>query len=517
MLHRKLRNGLGAMSLFAASLLPYNHAEADVPVEYHASVTAQASSESLAPYMLGSWNQGRFAEGSGFWQEAGLVKNLDLNKRFSWSAGVDYIAGYGSKTDYDRWHLQSKSWSEHGVRRAAFRIQQLFGEVKYRSLFLTLGQKYSTSPIVDESLSSGDVVRSCNASPIPGVAAGFLDFQNIPFTKGWVQIEGQLMYGRMTDSGFKDREFNYYAGVKSINLWYNYKRVHFRTNPSKPFHVIVGLQAAGLFAGASQTYQKGELKKDIVRGFRLKDAFNMLLPTEGGENYYTGSHLGSWDFKANYDFKNGSRLSGYFEWLWEDGSGIGKLNGWDGLWGLQYEFPRKGIVSKIAIEYLDFVNQSGPIHFDPEDHPGNHLSGRAEGADDYYNNGDYGAYTNYGMGIGTPFLVAPVYNRNGALDYLHNRARGCHVAMEGNPNASWSYRAMYSYQRAGGNGWTPAMSRKHSNSLMVEAKTTPLKNCRGFEIGARLALDSGDLRGNNFGMQLRLGYSGEFSFKSSKK
>ncbi len=508
----RLRRLLTA-ALCTAAFAPH----AEVPLEYHASVAAQASSESLAPYMLGSWNGGRYVEGNGIWQEAGISKPLDRDSRFSWSAGVDYIAGWGSETDYDRWHPDTKGWGTNADRRPILRLQQLFGEIKYRSLFLTAGMKYSRSGIVDDALSSGDLIRSNNASPIPGVAVGFIDFQDIPFTKGWVQIDGELMYGRMTDSGFKDREFNFYSGVRAINLWYNYKRVYFRTKPTQPFSVTVGLQAAGLFGGASYTYQKGVIKRDIVRGFKLKDAFQMLIPREGGEAYYTGSHIGSWDLKATCRLRDSSTLSAYFEWLWEDGSGIGKMNGFDGLWGLEYKFARKGAVTKIVAEYLDFVNQSGPIHFAPQDHPYNDLTGHAQGADDYYNNGDYGAYTNYGMSIGTPFLKAPVYNRSGMLSYMHNRSRGFHLALGGDPSDRWSYRAMVSYQRAGGNGWMPVTRRLHNTSAMLEAKVLPLTSLPGFEISARMAFDSGSLRGDNFGAQLRFAYSGDLNIKSGKK
>ena len=60
----------------------------------------------------------------------------------------------------------------------------------------------------------------------------------------------------------------------------------------------------------------------------------MLLPSkDGGEGFVSGNHLGTWDIKAGYAFANGSELSAYCSRLWEDGSGIGKLNGWDGLSG----------------------------------------------------------------------------------------------------------------------------------------------------------------------------------------
>ncbi|MDE5757063.1 MAG: capsule assembly Wzi family protein, partial [Allobaculum sp.] len=312
-------------------------------------------------------------------------------------------------------------------------------------------------------------------------------------------------------------EFNYYQGIEAINLWYNYKRCYFRTNPEKKFHVTVGMQAAAVFGGSAYTYHGGELSKTEDRGFRLKDALQMLFPLEGGENYYTGNHVGSWDFKAIYRLHDESQLSAYFQWPWEDGSGIGKMNGWDGLWGLQYDFGRKGIVSKIVAEYLDFTNQSGPMHFDPEDIPDNPLTGHAQGADNYYNNDYYGSYAYYGMSIGTPFLVAPIYNRNGVLSFLHNRARGFHAAMEGYPTDRFYYRMMVGYQVAGGSGRLPDFRKSHSTSAMLEGRMQPVRTLPGFELGLTLAFDRGSLRGNNLGARLQISYSGDFNFKRNSR
>lgn len=483
---------------------------ADVPIEYHASVTAQASSRSLAPYMLGSWNQGRYVEGNGIWQDASAEKQLDMTKRFSWSAGVGYIAGVGRKTDYACWDSSTETWGENRAGRNAFRITQLFGQLKYRGVFLTIGMKNSKSGIVDDDLSSGDLTRSNNATPIPGIAAGFIDFVDIPFTKGWLQINGEIMYGKMMDSRFKAREFNYFDGVFAQSLWYNYKRCYFRTNPEKNFYITIGMQAAGMFGGWDAKYKEGKIIRTDDRGFKLEDVFQMFFPREGGENYYTGNHVGTWDFKADYKLRNGSQLSAYFEWPWEDGSGIGRMNGWDGLWGIQYDFGRRGIVSKALVEYLDFTNQSGPIHFDPEDNPFNPLTGHAQGADDYYNNDYYGAYSNYGMSIGTPFLMSPIYNLNGSLAYLHNRARGFHLALEGNPTEWLEYRVMGGYQKAGGSGSMPAYRRKSTTSALLDVKIRPFRNTPQLELGLKLAFDKGDLRGDNFGAQLQFTYRGLF-------
>ena len=78
------------------------HAADPIELEYHASLTAQASSQRLAPYMIGSWNQGRYSQGNGIWQEGGIFKELNMNRRFSWGAGFEYIVGVGSEKAYDR-------------------------------------------------------------------------------------------------------------------------------------------------------------------------------------------------------------------------------------------------------------------------------------------------------------------------------------------------------------------------------------------------------------------------------
>ncbi|MDE5848647.1 MAG: capsule assembly Wzi family protein [Muribaculaceae bacterium] len=485
-------------------------ASADIQVEYQASVTGQASTGQLAPYMLGSWNQGKYTEGNGLWQEAGLIKRLDMNRRFDWSAGFDYIAGIGEKSEYARWDGKTETWGESSLRRNAFRVQQLFGEIKYRAVYLTLGMKEQHSLIVDDRLSSGDLTRSNNATPIPGIGAGFIDFVDIPFTKGWLQINGEIMYGRMMDSRFKEREFNHYEGVFSQHLWYNYKRCYFRTNPDKNLYITIGMQAAGMFGGWDAKYKAGVIVRTEKRGFKLADVFQMFFPREGGENYYTGNHIGTWDFKADYKLRDGSRLSAYFEWPWEDGSGIGRMNGWDGLWGLQFTSGRQGAVNKVVVEYLDFTNQSGPIHYDPEDNPFNPLTGHAQGADDYYNNDYYGAYTNYGMSIGTPFLMSPIYNHNGSLAYLHNRARGFHAAIEGSPTSWLDYRVMAGYQKAGGSGRLPDYTRKSTVSAMLDVTTRPFRNTPQLELGLKMAMDKGELRGDNFGAQLQITYRGLF-------
>jgi len=481
-----------------------------ITLNYRLSLLASVSTGNNAPYMLGSWDYGRMTGSGGVWNNGCVVRQMSLDRRFDWGGGVEYMLGYGTSADYLRWNEASASFRSHGVRQAALRMQQLYAELKYRACYVTVGMKASHSGIVDDTLSSGDFTRSNNARPIPGVSLGFVDFQNIPFTNGWLQIDGEVMYGKMTDSRFKKQQFGYYSGILATDLMYTYKRCYFRTRPDRPLSVVFGMQAAGTFGGSSIYYEKGKIVLEKHRGFHINDIWEMFIPFEGKEDYYKGSSLGSWDFKAKYSFRDGSSLCAYFEWPWEDGSGIGRRNGWDGIWGLQYNFARNGVISKIVLEYLDFTNQSGPVHFSPGDAPGTNLTSEATGGDDYYNNDYYGPYANYGMSIGTPFIMSPLYNKDGFPEYCRNRARGFHAAVAG-AFGEFSYRAMVSYQVAGGSGRFPARERLSDTSAMADLIWTPRNIMQGLSLRASAAFDAGRLRGNNFGMMIGINYSGDFT------
>ena len=63
---------------------------------------------------------------------------------------------------------------------------------------------------------------------------------------------------------------------------------------------------------------------------------------------------------------------------------MAKLNGWDGLWGVEYKSNHKQAINGIVIEYLQTTNMSGPLHGLQ-----NSVVGKTGGADNYYNNGYY--------------------------------------------------------------------------------------------------------------------------------
>ena len=479
-------------------------------VDYSATAFGQASSEEFAPYFIGALNGGRTSAANSVVLDLQASVALDLSRRFSWGAGVEVLSGATSSVDYQRY--SSNGWTLSNGKPAAAWIQQLYGELKYRQVFLRVGQKQQHSFLLDETISSGDLTRSSNARGIPGVEAGFIDFVDIPLTNGWVQINGVIEYGRYLDSDFKEEQFNYYHGQITSDLNYTYKRCYFRTRPTERLVLTIGMQTAGQFGGSYRRYASGKLTGSDNRGFKIKDVFKMFFPTQGGaDGYYEGNSLGSWDVKLQYRLHSGDELSVVFQGPWEDGSGIGRCNQFDGLWGIYYHSAKRQLVSAAALEYLTFTNQSGPIHWSAHDAPGTTITAESSGGDDYYNSEYYGSFTNYGIAQATPFLVAPLYNLNGAPFFLHNRARGVHAAISGWLSNVFSYVVKYSWQQAWGKGRVPATHCLIDNSASISANYSAHRLLAGLSFSAQVAFDAGSLRGDNFGALLGVTYSGNFS------
>lgn len=473
-----------------------------------ASVEATAGSGEFAPLYIASNRRGTLSSADNVVLSAGAVRPMECDRRLSYGYGVELWGGYSSAVGYNRYDVSTDSWGMNRRRPPALWLQQLYGEVKWRSLTASAGMKHEGSPIVDDRLSGGDMIRSANARPIPGVRAGFAGFQPVPLTSGWLEISGELEYGRFADDGWWRDHSALYNGHVAQGEWMVYRRMHLRTDPGRPLTVTLGVQCASQIGGTTTYYRDGEIAKVEHRGHKVADFIKILAPVEkGAEDYVLGNTLGTWDLKATAVVRGGWSLSGYFQWIWEDGSGMAKLNGWDGLWGIELKAPSAAaIVSGVVVEYLDLTNQSGPIHWAPGDHPSTSITSEATGADDYYNNAYYNAYAYYGMGMGRATVMSPLYNTDGYMSYIGNRTRGIHVGVEGRIGRV-GYRVLAGWRKAYGNGYEAMIPARRSTSLMAEA-SMPLRSVPGVRIGVQGAIDRGRLPANASAAAVSLTYSG---------
>ena len=493
-----------------------------IAVDYQVGVTLNTGGKEFAPYHIASNRRGTLTQQHSALMSAALWHELDTTRRLAWGAGIEVWGGYSSSAGYQRYDATSEVMTTSSQHPARLWLQQLWLEGKYRGAFVCLGQKDIDPAIVSRSLSSGDLVMSGNARAPFGMRMGFVNFQNVPFTRGWLQIKGEIGYYRLGDTQWLQNHYNYYNDFITTGYWFNYKNAYFRTNPAKPLVLTVGMQAACQFGGRVTYYGEGQVWRYVNMRTNFKSFWRAFIPGSGGNNegdmiYFEGNHMGSWDVALEYKLNRGRELRFYYQSPWEDGSGIGKLNGFDGLWGLEYRREGHAVVRGVVAEFLTLMNQSGPLHFAhkdfaSEDHPGGSDIGHsATGSDDYYNNYCYTGYHNRGMAIGSPMAKSPIYNTDGYLRFTDNRLRGFHLGIMGDIGSQVSYRALLTWRRSLGTPFVPHREPLVGTSMMLEAIYTPLW-LHGLEVKAQLAHDHGSLLGNNTGAMLSIFYNGNFSF-----
>lgn len=487
--------------------------DAPKPIFYEAAVTATAGSGRFAPFLMSANRYGTITSSDNILMSAAIGREIDPDRRFSYGFGLKLYGGLSSSVSYERYSSQDDLWYMHDERPSSFWIQSLYGEVKWRSIYLSFGMKEKGSMLLDNRLSSGDMTRSANARPIPELSGGLVDFRDIPLTRGWLQVEGELSYGKFTDPQWWRNHADYYNSKIVSGIWYTYRRLYLRTKPDMPLSVTFGLQSTALFGGETQYYYKGQLVKTDKRGIKFADFFKIIVPADAGdtEDFAMGNTLGSYDFKATYRFKRGSRLSAYFEWPWEDGSGLAKRNGFDGLYGVEYRSSEGKAIEAALIEYLDLTNQSGPIHWAPGDHPGTGLTGQATGADDYYNNAYYQSYANYGIGMGNAMVMSPIYNQDGYMAFVGTRMRGVNVAAAGMLSRSVGWEAKVGWRKAYGSGYVALLPSRKAWSVSAGGSWR-CGGVPGLSLDFSIAFDRGDLPGNAFGCLAGITYGGNLSF-----
>ncbi|MDE6049831.1 MAG: capsule assembly Wzi family protein [Paramuribaculum sp.] len=487
----------------------YAEEPADTFASWRAEGIATLSSGSFAPHYLVANRFGIVSSGDNYLLSAKVERDLDKSCRFSYAFGVQFIGGYTSEVVYRKFDKSLDGFVKNPMTPSRAYLQQLYAAAKWRSLFFMAGMKEFEPALVDRELSSGDLIHSGNIRPIPQVRAGFVDFQPVPFTSGKLKIQGEFAYGKFTDAKWGEKHSDHYNSFTTSGIWYVYRRLYFRLDTSRLFSLTFGAQAAGQFGGKSVYMKRGEVDRVDNRGIKFVDFFKMIVPMDvSKEGFCQGNTLGSWDIKADFRLKSGMKISGYVEFPWEDGSGMAKLNGFDGLYGVVLSIgENKPALEAAAVEYLDLTNQSGPIHFDPDDYAGTNMTSQATGADDYYNNKFYNSYSNYGMIAGTPMVMGPIYNLDGYNCVIGNRMRGVHVAARGWLHGNMSWEAKFGWRKAYGNGFMALVPPRHSYSALASFKwyVPAVKN---LTVKGSLALDRGKLPANTFGAEISVAYSG---------
>lgn len=448
-------------------------------LSYQVETGISVSGGEYTPFWLTANKQGLSSvEKNSGYLRAGLFREMEKEKRFSYAFGVDLAAAYRFTS--------------------TFMIQQLYADLKYRCLGVSIGSKERTSELNDPLLSSGGVTFSGNARPIPQVRVGIPTYTVIPGTKSWLAIKGHIAYGMFTDDGWQ-KDFVLAGGNYTEHVLYHSKDVYLKVGNLEKFPLTLegGLEMAAQFGG---NVYRGNEKIDMPNG--IKDFFRVFIPSAGGSNTpigeqtnVYGNHLGSWNFALTWQIDQAWKLRTYYEHFFEDHSQMFGQYGWkDGLVGVEISFPKNPVIGRFVYEYLGTKDQSGAVYWDhtPE------IPEQVSGTDNYYNHGYYLGWQHWGMGVGNPLLASPIYNKDGSITFTSNRVKGHHFGLTGNPLADLRYRVLVSVSRNWGTYGVPFYEVKRNANALVELTYCPHR-LQGWEFTASLGLDRGSLLGASSG------------------
>ena len=426
---------------------------------YRAETFGSVATGENTPFWMLYHNWGMVPlDADNFYVRGGVFHQQTINKDWSFNAGFD-LAGS----------------SPHAYSNNVW-VQQLYGEVNWKSLRLNIGAKEDYISLLNPYLSSGDFALSNNARPLPEIKGSIPEFILVPYTKGNMYIKGHFAVGYYLDGKWQEETARPHNRNYTKDILSHHKSIYFRfgnIEKKNKLQFTLGLNHQAQWGGELYKYQyvKETKQREYVvqnQPQGLDDLFRVAIAKEGSPSssgadtaYVAGSSIGAYLFKFDYRLKNNTVLSLYKQHFFEDGSGLGFENYRDGLYGFEYKSQKKSALSGVVFEYIYTKHQGGPIHLQmlPEFDPG--FPNRADGNDSYYNNCDYlQGPTYFGRTKGTPLFLSPEYNKDGNINFKSSRIISWHLGVEGYLLPTLQYRLLATTGQSWGLYYFPFTSVK---------------------------------------------------------
>ncbi|MGF1670060.1 MAG: capsule assembly Wzi family protein, partial [Balneolaceae bacterium] len=338
----------------------------DRPVLYNVS-TSFLGSTSDTPFWHYTNTSGQIRSGSSVNNLTSLAVAMPFREQHD---GIDFSAGA---------ELASRL-SDTGN---TIHFQQLYGSLQLGVFRLSIGRFYQTIGMTMQELSTGSMMQSRNATPVPKISIDMTRFVDVPRTNGIVQFKGHYSDGKLESDRFVDSPFIH---QKSFYLKFNIERME----------AIGGFVHNVTWGGTDPNI--GRLPQGfsdylrVVIGKGARDDSN--VPTQGQITNKIGNTVAAYDLALRYHFNN-FHLIGYRMIYLEDTVSLLLRSFWDGMYGLGYRRTdgSRSLFSGVLYEYMDTIRQ---------DSQGNYPRGRAN----YYGHSVYrSGWTFNGNVLGNPLLT----------------------------------------------------------------------------------------------------------------
>jgi len=483
-----MKKAIVFLLFFCLSTIPV---AAQNKIDYKAELFSSVGSGDYTPFWITGNTYGivPLKVNNGYLRAA-LSWNRSLSADWSLEAGADLLAAANHT---------SNIW-----------VQQLYTDISFRNLKLSIGSKERYNSMLDRELSVGDFDYSGNARPIPEINFSFPRFTLVPFTKDRLLFKADFAVGKSFENNYI-RETKPEGAGYSLDVLWHHKSLFFKLEDPQerfPFTLLFGLEHAVQWGGWTNYKDFGTLPgsyKDLLRVIAGKQGDANALDSD--QINVLGNHQGTYNVKVAYKHKS-FEAALYKQHYFDDNSGMEYANWRDGIWGIETEFHGQPYVKKVVLEYFQSTNQSGPMHFLEY---GDVQNARGGGDDDYYNHDFYySGWSYFGRGLGNPLITSPAYNKDNALYFKNNRIKAVHLGITGSVLPVLDYRLLLTGTQSWGRMRAPFLERKDNFSFLMECNYTKLP---GWELGFQLAADNGDIYGNNWGISLKVIRKGMVSLR----
>lgn len=449
-------------------------------------VIGVGSSSGQTPFWIESNRYGRYAsDGSHLLTRLQVFgrSNSDSYGPFEFSYGADFVVRPGSQN--------TASLNQAYLKISAYNIE------------FAGGRFHTRSPVHDEKLSMGSLGVSGNAVPVPQIRLGLPEWTGIPFTRDLIQIKGHVAHGWLEADRF------------TRNPLYHEKVGHARFGGNFPLNVYGGLAHYAMWGGTDNP-QFGDLPAEF------SDFFRVFIGIGGDDDapdveadYLLGDHLGAWDFGFFLELDD-LTLNFYRQHPIETKDNLKLKSLQDALNGISIRFdddlnlPIKGV----AYEFMYTKWQDGPKRENILD-DGTRCSefpdkcrDNFKGNENYYNHHIYRVgWATHGRTIGNPLFRTSGLPVESLVDgIINNRIIAHHIGLDANIGKS-SVVAKITASRNFGTRNDPFPEPADQFSIGFQTQTPVTLFNQPFILLADLALDNGDLVGNQFGAAIGLRWS----------
>ncbi len=410
-------------SAFLITTLLFSLNTAAIEPDFRFSFNSYGSSGNNLPFWFTSNQNGAFTTENNYYQllQAGLARGLDTDttKKWDYTYGTTFIAGYGDKTGYQ--------------------FNQYWIGARYKRLVVKIGARNEPVKYAGLSHTNGNMMWSGNARPLPGITFSTDGFIPVFSQKKWFTAKALYEENFLTDH----RDMS--------NAMLHHKYLYGRAT-LKSWSFTLGLDHWVYWGGTSKTQGKAPGIEYYPRYiFGLKGGKN----SSGSDQINAaGNSIGMYAFEAEKNL-GGHTLTFYWNHPYEDRSGLEFDNMPDGLWGLHYaNKKREALFSDFVYEFMNTLNQSGSYHLLPSGVPGV-LTGR--GRDNYFalgigmSDGFYSSgHVYHDKMMGTPLFI-PVIGEDGIPKGFDNtRIEMHHIGIGGTIIGRLGWKSLMTWSQSRG-------------------------------------------------------------------